>query len=803
MTVLRTDRKHASNCMTEENGVEKVKKRKNFFRSLRFRILIILIILGIVPGVIVTYTMLHNYQNRAVAMLTETVGDQCDILCNLIIRENYLNDTDSEVVNSKLELFSNVYNGRILLADRDFKIVSDTFHTEEGKTLLSSLAVACLKGEETSNYDARSKVLELAVPVQSPDVQQLQGVMLVSVSAVDIAETLAEMEQRGVMLIGSIVVLSVFLAWLLSTILVKPLARVTKAIEDLTDGMLDEEISVPDYTETELITDAFNKMVNRMKILDESRQEFVSNVSHELKTPLTSMKVLADSLVGQQGVPEELYQEFMSDITAEIDRENKIITDLLSLVKMDKKAADVNITHMDINQLLEDILKRLRPIADRRNIDLILDCFRPVDADVDEVKFTLAVSNLVENGIKYNVDDGWVRVSLDADHKYFYITVADSGMGIPEDSIERIFERFYQIRNSHNNSNVGTGIGLHLSRSLIELHHGTIEAENNEGKPGSRFIIRLPLGKEHLNAEEIDNNPTDNNSPIHITTALPTSPVDEEDEKIRSRTKNRVLVVEDDEEIRKYICRELASDFHMSECTNGKEALAMILKKEPDLIISDIMMPEMDGLTLCKKIKQNVTINHIPIILLTAKSREEDNLEGLNMGADAYIVKPFSIEILRKTAINLIKSREVLRNSFSGSQMQEQKLKKLKVQSPDDRLLNKVMKVINDNLGNPDLNVEMIATEVGISRVHLHRKLKELTNQSTRDLIRNVRLKQAASLLANQYHNITEVASLTGFTNIAYFSTAFKELYGVPPTSYMEEQQKSSFSDGDKIEQQN
>lgn len=184
---------------------------------------------------------------------------------------------------------------------------------------------------------------------------------------------------------------------------------------------------------------------------------------------------------------------------------------------------------------------------------------------------------------------------------YFEIIIEDSGIGIDPAEIGRIFERFYQIRNSHNNSNVGTGIGLHLSRSLIELHHGTIEAENNEGKPGSRFIIRLPLGKEHLNAEEIDNNPTDNNSPIHITTALPTSPVDEEDEKIRSRTKNRVLVVEDDEEIRKYICRELASDFHMSECTNGKEALAMILKKEPDLIISDIMMPEMDGLTLCKK----------------------------------------------------------------------------------------------------------------------------------------------------------------------------------------------------------
>ena len=256
--------------------------------------------------------------------------------------------------------------------------------------------------------------------------------------------------------------------------------------------MLDEEISVPDYTETELITDAFNKMVNRMKILDESRQEFVSNVSHELKTPLTSMKVLADSLVGQQGIPEELYQEFMGDITAEIDRENKIITDLLSLVKMDKKAADVNITHMDINQLLEDILKRLRPIADKRNIDLILDCFRPVEADVDEVKFTLAISNLVENGIKYNVDDGWVRVSLDADHKYFYVTVADSGMGIPEDSIEKIFERFYRVDKSHSKEIGGTGLGLAITRSSIAMHHGAIKVFSKEGE-GTTFSVRIPL----------------------------------------------------------------------------------------------------------------------------------------------------------------------------------------------------------------------------------------------------------------------------------------------------------------------
>ena len=279
---------------------------------------------------------------------------------------------------------------------------------------------------------------------------------------------------------------------MLSTVLVKPFARVTKSIEDLTDGYQNEEISVPDYTETALITDAFNKMLSRMKTLDESRNEFVSNVSHELKTPLTSMKVLADSLVGQEGVPEELYQEFMSDITAEIDRENKIITDLLSLVKLDKKAADLNVEHLNINQLLEDILKRLRPIADKRHIDLILDSFRPVEADVDEVKFTLAISNLVENGIKYNVDDGWVRVTLDADHKYFYVKVADSGMGIPEESIGRIFERFYRVDKSHSKEIGGTGLGLAITRSAVTKHHGNIQVESKEGE-GTTFTVRIPL----------------------------------------------------------------------------------------------------------------------------------------------------------------------------------------------------------------------------------------------------------------------------------------------------------------------
>ena len=363
------------------------KKKVKFYKSLRFRILVILIILGIVPGIIVTQLMIHYYENQAVEVSVSAVRTECEILCDQIIKENYLNDSSSEAVNSKLELLSNVYGGRILLVDRDFKIVRDTYHVDEGKTLVSGKVIQCFKNGDSDEFRRIGQMIELVVPVKSADVAQIQGAMLVDISGGEIAAISGDLEQKGILIIGIIIVLSLFLAYILSTILVKPLARVTKAIEDLTDGYQQDEICVPDYTETELITDAFNKMLARMKVLDESRSEFVSNVSHELKTPMTSMKVLADSLVGQQGVPEELYQEFMRDITAEIDRENRIITDLLTLVKMDKKNADLQIQHMSINQLLEDILKRLRPIADKRSIDLILDSFRPVEADVDELKF--------------------------------------------------------------------------------------------------------------------------------------------------------------------------------------------------------------------------------------------------------------------------------------------------------------------------------------------------------------------------------------------------------------------------------
>ena len=235
------------------------------------------------------------------------------------------------------------------------------------------------------------------------------------------------------------------------------------------------------------------KSLRRLKAVDQSRQEFVSNVSHELKTPITSIRVLADSLMSMEEVPVELYREFMADISDEVDRENQIISDLLTLVKMDKSAqSQMNIMQVNINEELELILKRLRPIAKRSNVELIFESIREVTADVDRVKFSLAVTNLVENAVKYNVDSGWVRVTLDADHKYFYIRVADSGIGIPQDCIDHIFERFFRVDKARSREVGGTGLGLAITKNVIQMHHGIIDAESAPGE-GTTFSVRIPL----------------------------------------------------------------------------------------------------------------------------------------------------------------------------------------------------------------------------------------------------------------------------------------------------------------------
>ena len=533
--------------------------------------------------------------------------------------------------------------------------------------------------------------------------------------------------------------------------------------------------------------------------INEAKLQFFINISHEIRTPISLIISSLQKLMVTDSDPEERQRSYRT-IYRNSERILHLLNQLMDIRKIDKGQMFLKFQEVDIVSFVRDLYYTYQQPTSSKHITLT---FNPEEEKlnvwVDPNNFDKIILNLLSNAYKFTPKGGCIDIFLrtGSDPKaseelrqYVEIVVADTGIGINESEMNRVFECFYQIRNSRNNSNIGTGIGLYLTRSLVELHHGTIRVESNteEGREsitGSRFIIRLPLGKEHLKPEEIEPETEQKIGAETVNPLFTLSEAEGDGEKLRSKSKYRVLVVEDDEEIRKYICRELSGDFHMLESTNGKEALAIMLKKAPNLVISDVMMPEMDGLTLCRKIKQNVNINHVPVILLTAKSQEEDNLKGLSIGADAYITKPFSVEILRSTAGNIIKSRELLRNYFTGVQEQEAKKPVFELQSTDNKLLDRIMNVINRNLSNPELNVEMISSEVGISRVHLYRKLKELTNQSTRDLIRNVRLKQAANLLIYKRYNVTEVASLTGFTSVSLFTRSFKELYGVTPSEYI------------------
>lgn len=466
--------------------------RKNIFKSLRFRIVLLFLLAGIIPCIIMKAVILNSYEKRAVEVRTAEIQNQCTILSNQLSTIDYLNGITSEVIKSELTQLTNIYNGRVMVIDSDYEIEEDTYDLDKGKTIISEDVIKCFQGKGTSHYDAKNKYIEVTAPITDTKTDKVRGVMLVSVSTDTIVDSLAILKNNADIVIFIIIFVTAVLSFFAGIVMVKPFKRITDSIGAVTEGYDANYLHENAYTETVLISEAFNKMLGRMKVLDDSRQEFVSNVSHELKTPLTSMKVLADSLLSQEDVPAELYQEFMGDLSEEIERENKIINDLLSLVKMDKTAASLNVKSENINELTEKILKRLRPIAASRNIEVVFESFRPVNAEVDEMKLSLAISNLVENAIKYNHDDGWVHVSLNADHKYFYVEVADSGVGIPEDCIEHIFERFYRVDKSHSREIGGTGLGLSIARNAVVMHRGAVKVFSQPGE-GTTFTIRIPL----------------------------------------------------------------------------------------------------------------------------------------------------------------------------------------------------------------------------------------------------------------------------------------------------------------------
>ena len=466
--------------------------RDKIFKNMRFRFILFAMLAGLLPCLAALFGIVKFYESRAVELRTAEIQNQCTILCNQLNNYGYLSDTSSEVINTSLTQLTNIYNGRVMVIDKDLRVIKDTYSLDEGKTDVSENVVRCMKGKRTNFYDRTNHYIEVTSPIVESGGDKVLGVMLASVSTDNIETTKQVLYTHGGVIVGIAMILLAMLSVFLADRMVRPIHKITGAIENVTEGYSDDVLHVDTFTETRQLSEAFNKMLGRLKILDESREEFVSNVSHELKTPMTSMKVLADSLLEQENVPVEMYQEFMQDIAKEIDRENQIITDLLSLVKMDRSGQTMNIQTMNINDLLEQILKRLKPIAEKKNVEMVMETFRPVNAEIDETKFTLAVSNLVENAIKYNHENGWVHVSLNADHKYFYVKVEDSGIGIPEQDQAQIFERFYRVDKSHSREIGGTGLGLAIARNAVLVHRGSIKVYSNEGE-GTTFTVRIPL----------------------------------------------------------------------------------------------------------------------------------------------------------------------------------------------------------------------------------------------------------------------------------------------------------------------
>ncbi len=447
---------------------------------------------GILPGFILRYILLNSYETRAISVRKTEIQNQCTILADHLLTYGYLSDQSSDVVNAELEQFSSLYDGRIMIIDDDLRIIKDTYSISQGKIMISEEILRCFDKVSLAKHDKINQYIEFTTPITDKGTGSVVGVILTSVSTDRIAETIRIMGRKATIFEVIVGVITLCFSVFVSANLIRPFRDINTAIIQVEEGFTEEKISVPVYNETEAIAASFNKLMDKMNTLENSRQEFVSNVSHELKTPITSVKVLADSLLSQENVPVEIYREFMEDITKEIDREDKIINDLLSLVKLDRSADDLmNISVVDINSMVEDVLKRVRPIADRAKVELILESIRPVSAEIDEIKLSLAIMNVIENAVKYNKENGWVKVSVDADHQFFTVVVADSGMGIPEDAQAHIFERFYRVDKSHSREIGGTGLGLAIARNAVLMHEGAIRVESSEGV-GTTFIIKIP-----------------------------------------------------------------------------------------------------------------------------------------------------------------------------------------------------------------------------------------------------------------------------------------------------------------------
>ena len=517
---------------------------------------------------------------------------------------------------------------------------------------------------------------------------------------------------------------------------------------------------------------------HRKEDLEETKMQFLINATHDIRSPLTLIMGPLNKL--KTRITDAESKQDIDTIDRNAQRLLLLVNQILDERKIDKDQMHLHCQKTDLKEFLRGIMSLYNFNVQERSITLSLKEDESLKGEgnlqvwIDRINFDKVISNLLSNAMKYTSDGGEITLIIGKNKESAIIKVEDTGIGLKEEKTDRLFERFYQGNNNSDIHIEGTGIGLNLCRALVKMHGGTIRAYNRtDGIKGSCFEVNIPLGKEHLKPEE-------------ILQEDGTKTAESTGKRTQANRNFNILIVDDDAEIAHYIKTELSDWYRFDHARNGKEGLKMLLTGKYDLVISDVMMPEMDGVTMLKKIKGNSNVSDIPVILLTSKSEVENRLEGLRKGADAFLAKPFNMEELHILIDNLVDNVRRIRGKYSGAQGQKAKIEQIQVKGNNDVLMERVMKYMNEHLADPDLNVEKLTEDVGISRAQLHRKLKEIAGVSAGEFIRNLRLEQAARLIEEGQINITQVAYSVGFSNQTHFSTVFKKHYGMSPSEYAE-----------------
>ncbi|WP_415326832.1 two-component regulator propeller domain-containing protein [Chryseobacterium sp. MMS23-Vi53] len=519
---------------------------------------------------------------------------------------------------------------------------------------------------------------------------------------------------------------------------------------------------------------------------------FFTNISHEIRTPLTLIKGPVEELLSLENDEKTTYK--LKTIKQNSDRLLKLVNELLDFRKAEKGYMKIYCQKQDVVSFCFEIFESYKDLAEEKNIEykFVLNS-NTIFAYFDKNQMEKVVFNLLSNAFKFTKKNGKIVFAVEKgspSENAVFIKIKDNGIGIPANSKHSVFDRFFQVddRGVHN---MGSGVGLALSKNIVELHHGEISTPDEEGSWAKTvFQIKLQLGKKHLREEQIVENSASENPKQMLIDTENSAPEESklfeyEDEDTSDPDKKTIMLVEDNEEMRNFIISILSEEYNMIEFAEAKEAIIFLEKEIPDLVISDVMMPEMDGIEFCKYIKTTEGTNHIPVILLTAKASTDNKIDGLSNGADAYITKPFNIKELKLNIANILSSKEILRLKYSGNFILNSDSNKLK--TPEELFIKKLMRIIEENLENPDFDVNMLVDKIGMSRTILYKKVNTLTNHSVANLIKNLRLKKAAHIILTTTHPISEVAFMVGFNDRKHFSKEFKKVYKVSPTAYKNE----------------